>query len=132
LGLEAPQVDAAIMSIQSQILTARRNKETERSVLPGADEESLDGDNSGLVLLGDLEEMLVVEGLVFGGELLGRRRRQGCGKGWGSVVPPRGRGRRREHGGKGAEEDERGVMRTRRSREAARGEELEREVARPG
>jgi hypothetical protein len=93
LGLEAPQVDAAIMSIQSQILTARRNKETERSVLPGADEESLDGDNSGLVLLGDLEEMLVVEGLVFGGELLGGGGGKGAGRDGGPwSLPEEGEG----------------------------------------
>jgi hypothetical protein len=41
------------------------------------------------------------------------------------VVPPWGRGRRREYGGKGAEEDEREAMRRRKKREAARGEERE-------
>jgi hypothetical protein len=73
----------------------------------------------------------VVEGLIFGGELLGRRRRQGRGRGQGSVVPPWGRGRRREYGGKWAEGDEREAMRRRKEREAARWEE-EREGARPG
>lgn len=110
------------------------NDKTERFV-PGAEEECLDGDDPGLVLLCHLEEMLVVESLVFGGELLRRRRRQGRGRGrcpvvlGAEVVPPRGRGRRREYGGKGAEERE--AMRRRR-REAARADEEEREGAWPG
>jgi hypothetical protein len=123
LGLEAPQVDPAIMSIQSQIVTAGRNKEYYLVFM----KKALTGMTQ---VWFNLEEMLVVEGLVFGGELLRQRRRQGHGRGRGSMVPCQGKRRRRENRGKGTEEDERGTTR-RGSREAARGEEERGELVLP-
>lgn len=91
----------------------------------GAGEVCLDGDESCLVLLRVLEQLLLVVGVVVGGELLGRRR-EGRGRDAvvGVAVGVGAWGRERGEGGEGAEDRERGAAGW-RSGEVARAEQEE-------
>lgn len=75
----------------------------------GAGEVGLDWNEATLVLLRGLENVLVVVGVVVGGELVGR---QGRGRGRGAFACPAPGGRTRRDGGEGGaeeEEEERGA-----------------------
>lgn len=100
----------------------------------GAGEVGLDGDEAGLVLLRVLEQLLLVVGVVVGGELLGRRRE---GRGREAVVVVVAavevlpRGRERGEGGERAEGRERGAP-GRSGGDVARAEQEEAQVSTRG